>query len=269
MRYRIGEFAEFFGMTKEGVRYLERKGIIRSERDNHNSYRYFPRTEISRFKQIRRYQGLGFSLEEAQHLIGDTQRADIVNKLMQKQRELSVKAQQLEQMQQFLALQQQTASRLLDSEASIYLGERPELIFFPRVPDESSGSTPEERREITQARAQEKEWILASPPCTLGGMHHAADGSGRVILGSIVRAELAQAFGIRETERTLHLMPCPCVCAIVESPTGQPPVLDPLFAYMEENGLTLAGDIFGICELNYLTKAGERYMVREIFAPYR
>ena len=54
MRYRIGELAYFFGMTKEGVRYLERQGIVCSERDEKNGYRYFSRTEISRFKQIKR-----------------------------------------------------------------------------------------------------------------------------------------------------------------------------------------------------------------------
>ena len=41
MRYRIGELADFFGMTKEGIRYLEREGVITSERDAGNGYRYF------------------------------------------------------------------------------------------------------------------------------------------------------------------------------------------------------------------------------------
>lgn len=33
MKYRIGEMAEFFGLTKEAIRYYERKGIVTSIRD--------------------------------------------------------------------------------------------------------------------------------------------------------------------------------------------------------------------------------------------
>ena len=174
MRYRIGELADFFGMTKEGVRYLERQGVIRSERDAGNGYRYYPRSEITRLKQIRRFQSLGFSLEEAQQMVGEVRRDEIQERLAHKQRELAEKARQIEQMQRLLMLQQEVAAHLLDPEhETIWLGERPELIFFARVPDEASGATPEEREAIAKARAEEKAWILAAPPCTLGAMHYA------------------------------------------------------------------------------------------------
>ena len=52
MRYRTGEMAEFFGMTKEGIRYLERQGLITSRRDEQNRYRYFSRSEITRLKEL-------------------------------------------------------------------------------------------------------------------------------------------------------------------------------------------------------------------------
>ena len=51
MKYRTGEMAEFFGMTKEGIRFLERKGMIVSKRDERNGYRYFSRSEVSLLKR--------------------------------------------------------------------------------------------------------------------------------------------------------------------------------------------------------------------------
>lgn len=268
MRYRIGEMAEFFGMTKEGVRFLERQGVIRSVRDERNGYRYFPREEITRLKQIRRYQSLGFSLEEAQRIIGETGREEIAERLAEKQRELEEKARQIERMQRQLTLQQEVVAHLLGPHERIWLGERPELLFFPRVPDEASGSTPHEREAIARARAQEKEWILAAPPCTLGAMHYAADGSGRRMLGSIVRAEAARTVGLRESERTVRLMPCPCICGVVEAPEKTAPDVTPLLAFGRENGLELCGDVFGIFWLTYCTEKGDRWAIHEIYAPY-
>lgn len=269
MRYRIGELADFFGMTKEGVRYLERQGVIRSERDEKNGYRYYPRDEITHLKQIRRYQSLGFSLEEAQQMFGEVRRDEIPQRLAQKQRELAEKTRQIERMQRQLAYQQEVAAHLLDPQRErIWLGERPELVFLPRVPDEASGATPEEREAIVRARAQEKEWILAAPPCTLGALHYAADGSGRRAFGSIVRADSAREAGLRESERTVHLMPCPCVCAVVEGRGKQPPDLTPVMDYVRAHGLTVTGDVYGIFWLKYRSEEGERYSIHEIYVPY-
>lgn len=45
--------AEFFGLTKEAIRYYERKGIVTSIRDERTGYRYYERDEITTLKQIR------------------------------------------------------------------------------------------------------------------------------------------------------------------------------------------------------------------------
>lgn len=58
--------AEFFGLTKEAIRYYERKGIVTSIRDERTGYRYYERDEITTLKQIRTYESLGFSLDDAQ-----------------------------------------------------------------------------------------------------------------------------------------------------------------------------------------------------------
>ena len=69
MKYRIGEVAELFGLTKGGVRYLEEKGVIRSRRDARNGYRYYDREQITDIKQLRSYQAMGFSLDESMDLM--------------------------------------------------------------------------------------------------------------------------------------------------------------------------------------------------------
>lgn len=63
-RYRIGELADLFGITKEGIRYLERQGLITSVRDEENGYRYYGRASTATLKTVRTYQRLGLSLNE-------------------------------------------------------------------------------------------------------------------------------------------------------------------------------------------------------------
>ncbi len=267
MRYRIGEMAEFFGMSKEGVRFLERQGVIHAMRDEKNGYRYFPREEITSLKQIRRYQSLGFSLEEAQQMVCDTPREEIAARLSQKQEELARKAQQIQTMQKQLALQQEAVRHLLDCEQRIWEGERPEMYFFPRVPDEASGTTAKEKEAIARAREEEKQWILAAPPCVLGAMHLAADGSGRRVMGSIVRAQSAREVGLAISERVIHLPPCFCVCGVVDAPLYQKPDLAPLLDYGRAKGWSLSGDVYGVLWMTYCDEAGDRWGIHEMYVP--
>ena len=39
MKFSTGELARMLGLTNEGVRYMERMGIVRAHRDKENGYR--------------------------------------------------------------------------------------------------------------------------------------------------------------------------------------------------------------------------------------
>lgn len=268
MRYRIGEMAEFFGMTKEGVRFMERQGVIHSVRDENNGYRYFPRDEITRLKQIRRYQGLGFSLDEARQMVCETSREDIADKIDTKMRELEEKEAQIRRMKNLLRTQREAVRHLMEEEgARIWLGTRPEMIFFPRVPDEASGSTPAEREQIAKARAMEKEWIRAAPPCTLGAMHYGRNADAPRVMGSIVRAEAAREAALPIGQGMVRLKECPCVCGVVEAMVGTPPDIEPLLAFGREHGLRICGDVYGVLWVTYADEAGMRYGIHEMYIP--
>lgn len=269
MRYRIGEVADFFGMTKEGIRYLERQGIIRSVRDESNGYRYFPREEITRLKQIKRFQGLGFSLEEAQDLICETSREDVAGRLDTKLAELEIKEQQIKRMKARLRSQQEVVRHLMESKEHFWLDTRPDMLFFPRVKDEASGETAQEKQRIAQARSMEKAWILAAPPCTLGAMHYSKDGTGERVLGSIVRTDSAKAANLPVTPEVVHLPPCLCVCGVLEAPLGERPEIGPMLAYAQAHGYTLCDDIYGVLWLNYRAEDGRRWGIHEFFMPVR
>ena len=154
MKYRIGEMAEFFGLTKEAIRYYERKGIVTSIRDERTGYRYYERDEITTLKQIRTYESLGFSLDDAQAMAVATTFSEMEERLDQKLLELKKKEAAIARMRQELERQQ----RDLDGFKSGRMGLRmmPETYFWRRGPHEASAQTEEGRERIAGGRREEK-----------------------------------------------------------------------------------------------------------------
>lgn len=154
MKYRTGEMAEFFGMTKEGIRFLERKGMIVSKRDERNGYRYFSRSEVSLLKHLRSYCAMGFSLEEAHRMICDTPQEEVLLRLDEKIAELEEKEEQLRRMKAMLKGHRRAAECVLDGRDAFELCMSPELLYFPRLSDTLSAAE----------RTVERTWIAAMPP---------------------------------------------------------------------------------------------------------
>ena len=79
--YRIGEVAEILGITKEGVRYLEKQGILSSIRDPENRYRLYQRRGIAEAQQIRAYMSAGIRMKDAKDMIFHDEKSVLLEKL--------------------------------------------------------------------------------------------------------------------------------------------------------------------------------------------
>ena len=267
MRYRIGEVAEFFGMTKEGVRFLERQGIIVSQRDEANGYRYFERAEITRLKQIRSYQALGFSLEEAADMVCRTPRSELLSRIDEKLAELEKKEEQLHRMRGMLLGQRRAAESVL-GERGIELVMRPEMILFPIVRDQASGATSEEKAKIAQARMAEKVWIQAMPPVMLGAIH--CDAQGKMIhglRGSVATMDVVRALGLPVLPCMIHLPGCLCVRSTQDALAVRGVDVEPLRAWAQAQGYTPCGDVFAMIQATYCDENGSTCRIRDVYLP--
>lgn len=128
--YRIGEVAKILGITVEGVRFLERNGLIHSHRNEENNYRYYDRVEVIELEQIQMYQKLGFTLKEGQQLIHDKDISEIQSMLEERQKSLLVEMEQLQQKlkrnQEYLnslheASEQKNSAGYMEDEALYFL----------------------------------------------------------------------------------------------------------------------------------------------------
>ncbi|MFD1036938.1 Hg(II)-responsive transcriptional regulator [Virgibacillus byunsanensis] len=70
MSYRIGELAKECNVNKETIRYYERIGVILEPPRTESGYRLYPEEAAERIHFIKRMQGLDFSLNEINRLLG-------------------------------------------------------------------------------------------------------------------------------------------------------------------------------------------------------
>lgn len=265
MIYRIGEVADFFGLTKEGVRYYERKGIIRSQRDENSGYRYFDRKDITRLKQIRAYESLGFSLEDALRVSQESSFDEMQQQLEEKLNELERREFMIAKMKKALKEQKNAALRLKSGIIEVRL--IPELAYLRRVPNEASGNTDEERREIARARQDEKSWISAMPDVTLFARHYdcslcPVEGD----FGSMIPHAEAEMLGL-PLEYALLLPERLCVCGTVECIDTNHPDVGKLTVWMKEHGFTLCDDIYAARCFAYLDEKRRKHTVHDVFLP--
>ena len=69
MNYRIGEVASLVGMTVEGLRFYERRGLVTPAARTPSGYRVYREAQVRLLHFIRAAQEMGFSLREIEGLI--------------------------------------------------------------------------------------------------------------------------------------------------------------------------------------------------------
>ena len=264
MKYRIGEMAEFFGLTKEAIRYYERKGIVTSTRDWQTGYRYYERDEITTLKQIRTYESLGFSLDEAQAMVVETTFSEMEKRLDQKLLELKKKEEAIARMRQELERQQTSAQAF--QAGQIELRILPETYFWRRVPDEASARTETERERIARERSEEKRWVEAMPPVVLCGLHYDKSLNPCKVFGSAIPKNTAETLGLPLSCAVL-LPERLCTVGYAEAKLGDKPDIGRLVSWTHERGYSICGDIYATLRLVYKKENGERWGVHEFFLP--
>lgn len=268
MKYRIGEVADFFGMTKEGVRYLERQGIIESRRDESNGYRYFPREEITKMKLIRSYQAIGFTLEEAQEMLYHLRQEDVLERMEKKICVLEEKEEQIRRMKRMLMDERAAVETYFDQSHRFELVMRPAYWLFPRVSDEAGGMSPAEKAAIAEARQIEKQWIQAMPPVRLGALHNDRHGNRiEELFGSVVFKEQAEELGLARHESVIEIPQRLCLRGYIGSVLGERPDPKKMFDWIETNGLFACGDMFGVICCNSRDSKGIVLRLHEMYIP--
>ena len=71
MEYKIGEVSKIINISKEMIRYYEKKGVLTPSRVNDNNYRTYSTMDIFLLMEIVRYQALDYNMNQINDLLSD------------------------------------------------------------------------------------------------------------------------------------------------------------------------------------------------------
>jgi len=234
--YRIGDVAEILGVTNEGVRFLERKGLLHSIRNPENGYRYYSRSELSAMQQVHFYSSAGFSLDEASDMVFKDGEHRLMESLRQKELQLDVEADNLRKKQAFIREQQDVIRKATSLNGDINVCGMPPLYYLPL-----EGKYAVERSK--ERLIAEKLWMSAMPKVMLAKLPLDRDGNPISGRGVCAKAEDAESLGLPMIEGVKFLPAGKCLSAYVSKPVGCVEVFDELYEKALEFGCRPSDDM--------------------------
>lgn len=84
VKQNIGKIANLIGLTSEGIRYYERRGVIKTRDDNQRP-RMYDTWDLYFFMRIKAYQNFGFSLDEIEAVMNDHSHMQLESQFISKE----------------------------------------------------------------------------------------------------------------------------------------------------------------------------------------
>jgi DNA-binding transcriptional MerR regulator len=108
-KYKIGDIANYFHLSRQTIRFYENKGLLTSHQDENNGYRYYGYAEINLISDVIQLKQYGFSLDQITEL---SQRADINDFDQQFEKQEKLIQKEIEEKQQALLRMSQMRTNL-------------------------------------------------------------------------------------------------------------------------------------------------------------
>ncbi len=130
MQYKIGDVARILGISRDLLRYYEKKGVVRPQKDINNDYRYYDTWDINFLLDCVWYKNFGFSIEQTARMVTNCPYDDLLGDLDAKNEELraSIKHQQL--LLRRIDEHRDSVSRIADYIGKCDIRECPEIVCY-------------------------------------------------------------------------------------------------------------------------------------------
>lgn len=86
MKYKIGDVSKILGISTDLLRYYEKKGVVRPQKDEYNDYRYYDAWDINFLIDCVWYKNFGFGIEQIGHMVTSNTYAEITDSFEEKER---------------------------------------------------------------------------------------------------------------------------------------------------------------------------------------
>ena len=259
MKYTTGELAEMFGLTNEGVRYMEKAGIIHAERDPKNGYRRFEYDDFVRLRRAKGFHVLGFSLEEARRMLdGEVSLSDTKELYQEKLKGLELRKREMQLAEEDLRLQSR-AIELAEAGEAGYSFTVPEPLVF--LPKKKNG---EVIRYPAALSASNNLWARTVPQEKMFAVYYA---NGEEEKGSVLTMRNFEELGLPDEKNLRHLDLGECACGVIPALRMHRPDAAGILNWIRRQGREPTGDLFCIMRLSVHGEGGKILCLHEFYAP--
>ncbi len=269
MVYYSQDVANETGMTTEGLRYYEKKGLVRFDKDSKNGYRTYPIMQVPLLRMVKILNAYGVSLSEVDSLIhrGEDQPEAVLDVLREKCRE----------MEQRVWREQRVLERLKEHEAIIQrVVENPQHLWFIRQEEmcylEYYGA--ERLRADRGLRTELGRWLAQIPiayPMPVLHREALSEEKPYCPAGVMVKREDMERLGLQEGRYTRRIPGGQFLCSISVQREKEriraKEAAAPLLEAIDKMNLQLTGDIFFMSVVAAEPSPAQTLICYQVMAP--
>ena len=244
MRYKIGDVSRILGISADLLRYYEKKGVVRPQKDKSNDYRYYDTWDINFLIDCLWFKRFGFGIPQVAYMVTDCYHGDLISLLDEKSDQMASEIRKQEQLLARLREYREAVVRVKAGLGVCDIQDSPELICYLNRFNYSYNYTP----ELQKLSRQWQEYM----PFTQRYFEIPQEGlvgeGGDFAWGFSLRTEYAEELGVQVKPPVKRLPSRRCIHSAFRS-SGRnaftPKHLSFLLDYAKAQELKLAGNAMG------------------------
>lgn len=250
LRYKIGDVARILGISRDLLRYYEKKGVVRPQKDKLNDYRYYDTWDINFLMDCLWYKQYGFGIDQIAHMVTDSDYDALLSQIDDKREDIQTTLRHQE-----LLLRRITEHRDQIGGISDYLGkcdicQSPEILCYLN----RYNATYDDSQELLQLGQSWLNYMPFTQRYFEISQEDLIDKRDNFAWGFSLTMDYAELFDIEVDAPVSHLPACRSIHSAFKS-SGKsgftPRHIDYMVEYAEANGLTICGNARGnlVCSI--------------------
>lgn len=133
--FKIGEVAEMLGISTDTLRFYEKKGLLVSQRDARNGYRYYEPQEIYNLMDILFYRSLDISIPDISDILTMSDPKGLREAMAHKEAEIRQKIEEYEKLYKRIRTNMELLDRVEQSFEKYELTSMPPAVVISEAPN--------------------------------------------------------------------------------------------------------------------------------------
>jgi DNA-binding transcriptional MerR regulator len=258
----VGYYSKFLGISREGLKFYEQKGILHSDRNIENGYRNYNWNEIRFVLQCKKYRHLGFTLNKIASMARQSNTGSILEQF-QSQRKILLK--EIEEKKRVLIALDDKISQFdaVLKQKEFCVVRRPALYWFPTR--RNGIALDSERHPMNQ------HWIALLPQ--IDGIIVWPVGTDDISEGHMIEEKFAKGLSFKDAQ---YLPAVSCAYAVKELVCDKvdkgnffsQALFGDLLARMKENKFEPTGDATGLFVRNFVDEDDRYHALLGLCIPF-